>query len=175
MRQESYTRCLEKLRHSYAAGTTEQKTRHTCRHARCGRPRGFWQTRKAGLQTLHTKRLPVRMRGAQDPAAPVLSMRDGAAAVEMPCESSAKNQTEPLRELAVHPWVHFPKNQKLGLKDSNRYLHVHGPSGIFTTAERGSDAPCVCEIRTRWEIIQPLGRNTGACSAPRKPRGHHAA
>ena len=40
--------------------------------------------------------------------------------------------------------MHFPKNRKLGLKDSNRNLHILGPSGIFTTTERGSDASCVC-------------------------------
>ena len=123
---------------------------HRAKHRTPLPARTVWQTsgvlptRRADLQTLHRVRLPVRMRGARDPAALVLSMRDGAAAVEMPCEGSAKNQAEAPRELAVYPWVHFPKNRKLGLKDSNRNLHIHGPSGIFTTAKRGSDASCVC-------------------------------
>ena len=47
------------------------------------------------------------MRGARDPAALVLSMRDGAAAMEMPCEGSAKNQAEAPRELAVYA-LFFP-------------------------------------------------------------------
>ena len=81
-------------------------------------------------------------------------------------------ESEPPPRLAVPPLGALPKEPKAGAQGL-----IHRPSGIFTTAERGSDAPRACvreSVRERYahggkSFSLNNGRNTGACSVPCKP------
>ena len=76
-------------------------------------------------------------------------MRDGAAAAAHPCEGSAESQSH-RPGWQFHLWVHFPKNRKLGLKDSSTGLAVYSqlPKGEVMRRVRACVRACVRDMHT---------------------------
>lgn len=122
-----------------------RKREHSCWHTPRGQSSGALPNEESRSANT-TQKMPASEHARRlDPAALVLSMRDGAAAVAHPCQGSAESQSH-RPSWQFHLWVHFPKNRKLGLKDSSTGLAVYSqlPKGEVMRRVRA----CVRDMHT---------------------------